>query len=125
MKSMTSVGVLPVRKIVMLLFAGLLFSSLSVAAERPDKERKMQMKKAKELKKAKARKIGSVERRNSGDKCYEYSCKPCRLAKKGTTGTYSDKKAVKCPSNDLRGGGCDFSSSSQCGDSDSPSAVKL
>ena len=48
MKSMTWVGGLPVRKIVMLLFAGLIFSSLSVAAERPDKERKMQMKKAKE-----------------------------------------------------------------------------
>ena len=43
------------------------FLSLSVSAERPDEERKLQMKKAKEMKKANARNIGSIERRNSGN----------------------------------------------------------
>lgn len=116
-----------VKKITILFLVGLFCTSLSIAAERPEADRKMQMKqmkKAKEIKKANARDLSSRRQNANNGKCVEYSCKPCRLAKKGTTGTYSDKKTIACPSNDLRGGGCDFASSSECGDSDSPN-VKL
>ncbi|HIG58988.1 MAG TPA: hypothetical protein EYF95_00530 [Flavobacteriales bacterium] len=124
MKNISVVRFLPLRKIAILLLVGLFSTNLSIAAERPEVDRKMQMKKAKEIKKTNVRDL-SIKRQNANKgKCVEYSCKPCRLAKKGTTGTYSDKKPIACPSNDLRGGGCDFASSSECGDSDSPD-VKL
>jgi len=107
------------RKIVTLLFVGLFLSNITHAAKSTEPERMLQIKKQlrateKSTNKIKLRDLVASQQ-EAGGTCTEWSCKPCRLVKKGASGTYEDGKKVPC--DELKVGNkvdCDYGSSSEC-----------